>query len=117
MLQKLKQLESEVAKLKQNLPCYSVVSKPFDPPEEADFNAAKLVIQEAKSNAIKSLNNVNQEYLARNECCDFLDGLLWILSKTVLNFIAKNKKLLHNAIVDWLKEDITKANHLRNVES
>ena len=43
-------------------------------------------------------------------CCGYL-------SKTVLNFIAKNKTLLHNAIVDWLKEAITKTNHKRNVET
>ena len=72
----MKQLESKVSKLEQKLPCYSVVPKPFDPPEEADFNAAKIIIQEAKSKAIESVNDVNQEYLARNECCDFLDGLL-----------------------------------------
>ena len=60
-------MESEVAKLKKKLPCYSVVPKPFDPPEEADFNAAKLVIHKAKSNVIKSVKDVNQEYLASNE--------------------------------------------------
>ena len=55
----MKQLKSEVAKLKQKLSCYSVVSKSFNPPEEADFNAAKLVIHKAKRNAIKMVNNVN----------------------------------------------------------
>ena len=91
--------------------------KPIDPPDEADFKAAKFTVYEAKLKIIELVNKENQEYLASDECCDFLDGLLSIMSKTVLNFIAKNKSLLHDAMIDWLKEAITKSNPVRNAES
>ena len=65
--------------------------KPIDAPDKADFKSAKFAVYEAKLKTIKTINNENQEYLESNECCDLLDGLLSIMSKTVLNFIAKNK--------------------------
>ena len=116
----MKQLECEVAKLQQKLlklPCYSYVPKPIDTPDEVDFKATKFNVDKAKLKAIKLVNKENQEYLASNKCCDLLDGLLSIMSKNVLNFTAKSKKLLHNAMIDWLKEAITKTNHARNAES
>ena len=44
------QVESENAKLQQklsNFPCYSKVPKPIDPPDKADFNAAKSAVCKA----------------------------------------------------------------------
>ena len=37
------------------------------------------------------------------------------MSKTVLNFIAKNKDLLHGSLIDWFNATITKDRHKRNV--
>ena len=88
------QLESVNAKLKQklsNFPTYFIVLKPIDPPNEAYFNSAKTVVYEAKLEATKLVSKENQEYLTSNNCCDFLDSLLSIISKTLHNFIAKNK--------------------------
>ena len=90
----MKQLECEFAKLQQKLsklPYYSYVPKPIDPPDKADFKAAKFAVDEAKLKTIKSVNKENQEYLASNKCCGLVDGLLLIMSNTVLNFITKNK--------------------------
>ena len=75
----MKQLKCEVAKLHQKLlklPCYYYVPKPIDPPDEADFKAAKFAVDKAKLKTIKLVNKENQEYLKSNKCCDLLDGLL-----------------------------------------
>ena len=73
------QLETENAKLYQklsNFPCYSKIPKPIDPPDEADFKAAKIAVYNAKLKKIELVSKENQEYLAVNECCDLVDGLL-----------------------------------------
>ena len=99
----MKQLESENAKLKQKLsklPCYSYVPKSIDPPDKANFKAAKFNVDKAKLKAIKLVNKENQEYLASDKCCGLLEGLPWIMSKTFLNFIAKNKDCLYGSLID-----------------
>ena len=112
------QLQLKNSKLKQklsNFPSYSKVPRPIDPSDKADFNAARTAVYEAKLEATKLVSKENQEYLASNDCCDLLDGLLWIMTKTVLNFIVRNKDYLHGSLIDLLKKSITKANHMRNV--
>ena len=58
----MKQLECEGAKLQQKLSkflCYSFVSKPIDPPDKADFKAAKFSVKKAKLKAIKLVDKEN----------------------------------------------------------
>ena len=53
------QLETENAKLHQkpyNFPCYSKIPKPIDPPDEADFKAAKSAVYKAKLEANKLIS-------------------------------------------------------------
>ena len=121
------QLESENAKLKQklsNFPSYSKVPKPIDPPDKADFNAAKTVVYEAKLEANKSVGKVNQEHLASKICCDLVGGLLWTMTTTVLNFMARNASSLCFLVMllwpsnKWkTKHASSMATPLRNLES
>ena len=58
----------------------------------------KFAVDEDKWKTIKSAYKDNQAYLASDDCCDFLDGLLSIISNAVFNFIAKNKKVVARRI-------------------
>ena len=56
------QLETENSKLHQkfsNFPCYSIVPKPINPPDEADFKAAKFALDKAKLKTIKLVSKEN----------------------------------------------------------
>ena len=113
------QLETENANLNQKLSkfsCYSIVPKPIDPPDKADFIAAKFAVYKAKLEASKLVSQEKKEYLESDECCNRFGGLLSIMSKTFLNFIEKNKDLLHGSFIDWFNASITKDRHKRNVD-
>ena len=90
LLHKINQLESEIAKLQQKpckFPCYPNIPHPFDPPDETDIIAVREIFNKVKQEVIDTEEMEARKYLTSNECSLFLDDLLWMFSKTVLQQI------------------------------
>ena len=99
---KFYQLESRIAKLEQKLlkfPCYSKIPKPFDQPDETDIIAVRDIFNKAKQEVIDAEDMEARKYLTSDECYLFLDDLLWMLSKTVLQKIKEEKDELHESLI------------------
>ena len=91
-------MESRIAKLEQKLskfPCYSKIPKSFDQPDETYIIAVRDIFNKANQEVIDSEAIEAQKYLTSNECSLFLDDLLWMFSKTVLQKIIEEKDELH----------------------
>ena len=113
LLQKVNQLESEIAKLEQKLsmlPCYSVIPKSFDQLDETDIISVRDIFNKAKQWSIDLENMEKRNYLKSDEYSSFLDDLLQVFSKTVLQQIKEDINDSHKPLICWLKRFIKAKN-------
>ena len=75
------------------------------------------IFNKARQEVIDTENMEAQKYLTSNECFLFLDDLLWMFSKTVLQQIIEDNNELYDSLIFWFKKYITAENHEEHVNN